>query len=125
MSFGPGVAGLEGGVGNVAERLRQPHMALLHTLLSEATRPESPIAEAYRRYHQQDRDEIADWLATTAARPDVDLEDDQLAVLLYAMFIGIHVQWRVAPEQIELEPTLAAMMSFVMSGWNRTIPLDS
>ncbi|MEM9134927.1 MAG: TetR family transcriptional regulator [Actinomycetota bacterium] len=114
----PGLDGLAAGLGEVADRFRRPHMALLHTLLSEATRDASPIAASYRRYHERDRADIAEWLAATPSRPDAEIDDEALAVLLYGLFIGIHVQWRVAPDRIDLEATLAAMTALLASGWD-------
>lgn len=92
-------------------------MDLLDGLLGEATRAGAPIAPPYRRYHERDRSDIAQWLAVAPGRPEDALDDDTLAVLLYALFIGIHVQWRVDPDRIDLGSTLAAMVTLIGSGW--------
>lgn len=105
----PGLSALDRSAKDIAQRLREPHMALLHTLLGEASKPDSAIRDAYAKYHEDGRTEIRSWLEDS---PDVavsDVDSDELSTLIYALVIGIHVQWRIDPDRIDLDHTLATM----------------
>jgi TetR/AcrR family acrAB operon transcriptional repressor len=111
--IGPGLGGLAESADDTLAHMRAPHMALLHALLGEATRPESPLREPYIEHHRRDRSLLEDWLAQS---PDVErlgMDDEALARLIYAMLIGIHVQWRVDPERVDLEANLDAALQLL------------
>lgn len=111
--FTPGLERLDETMEEVAIRMRAGPMAMLHTLLGEATKPESEIRDSYVEFHERDREAIGQWLNAdpTLVMPGVDAAE--IERLIYAMFIGIHVQWRVDPDRIDLEATLGAMASLL------------
>lgn len=77
---------------------------LLITLLLEALEPDSPIHHQYVELHTTMRRTVAAWVAQPhpAFRlPDGTTPDD-VGTLVLAATIGIHQQWRVAPERVDL-----------------------
>ncbi len=109
----PGVEHLDGAMAEVGSRLREPHMALLHTLLGEASKPDSAIRDAYADYHERDRSAVQSWLSDSPGVDVADLGSGDLSTLIYAMIIGINVQWRINPERIDLDDSLQAMSALL------------
>ncbi len=105
----PVVDDLESSILEVGKRMREPHMALLHTLLAEANKPDSPIRERYAAHHERDRDAVRAWLDHSPTVEVRGLDPADLSTLLYAMIIGINVQWRIDPDKVDLDTTLTAM----------------
>lgn len=109
----PGVDDLEGTITDIGARLREPHMALLHTLLGEASKPDSAIRDTYAAYHERDRGAVQAWLADSPGVEVEGVESGDLSELIYAMIIGINVQWRINPEQVDLDNSLRAMSALL------------
>lgn len=105
----PGLGNLESVMTQVATRMRAPHMAVLHALIGEAGRPDSNIHASYEDFHEKDRRAIAEWLRGDPELTMPGADGDSVEVLIYAMFIGIHVQWRISPERVDLDAALKAM----------------
>lgn len=112
VGFG-GSGGVEETLADVANLMRQPHMALLHTLLGQASKPDSDIHDAYVGMHEHDRQAIQSWLelAPDFAIPGLDAK--QQSFLMYALMVGIHVQWRVAPDSVDLDESMALVAAFL------------
>lgn len=96
--------------------LREPQMAFLMTVLADASQPDSPAHDRYVEFHRKNRQDIEGWLDTTVGLHLEGVEDDALAAVIYAMFVGLHVQWRVAPELVDLQAGLNAMAALLKAG---------
>lgn len=100
----PGPDGLAQLTEQVEAFTRQHLTKLLITLLLEALEPDSPIHHQYVELHTTMRRIIAAWVAQP--HPECRLPDgttpDDIGTLALAATIGIHQQWRVAPDRIDL-----------------------
>ncbi|WP_059008217.1 TetR/AcrR family transcriptional regulator [Streptomyces specialis] len=84
---------------------RMPTSKLLITLIAEAVEPDSPLHGRYAALHDAMRAQIRAWLAPAALPRGFDL--DALAVLFLAVLVGVHQQWRVSPDAVDLESVYA------------------
>lgn len=98
------VAGLEG-------LFTRPTTKLFVTLLVEAMEPGSPIHGRYAAIHETLREHCRQWLSRTALPEGVSA--DALAVAFIGAGIGIHQQWLVAPDKVDLTGALAALRYLV------------
>lgn len=112
VGFG-GSGGVEETLADVANLMRQPHMALLHTLLGQASKPDSDIRDAYVGIHEHDRRTIQAWLDRTPDLAIPGLDAEQQSFLMYSVMVGIHVQWRVAPDSVDLDESMASVATFL------------
>ncbi len=113
QEIAPGLDNLEQATAAIADRMRQPHMGLLHMLLGEATKPDSPIRDSYVAYHDRDRATIRQWITDSQWVDLPGIDQETLAILIYSLFIGIHLQWRISPEQIDLDESLSGLATLV------------
>ncbi|WP_025738436.1 TetR family transcriptional regulator [Mycobacterium genavense] len=88
------------------EFIRRPTTRLLITLTAEALEPDSPVHGFYAELHRTMRKWLKNWTEQMPLPAGVN-RDDVVTVLTGAA-IGIHQQWRVAPEEIDLDQTFAA-----------------
>lgn len=89
----------------------QPTTKLLVTLLVEALEPDSPIRERYVAIHDTLRGHCKRWLDRFA--PLTGLSTEALAVAIVGAGIGIHQQWLVAPDRVDVGQSLAALRALV------------
>ncbi|MEU6074106.1 TetR/AcrR family transcriptional regulator [Micromonospora sp. NPDC047074] len=109
---GPGVeTGLDHMLKGLDTLFAQPTTKLFVTLLVEALEPDSPIHDRYVEIHDTLRGHCKRWLDRFA--PTVALSTDALAVAIVGAGIGIHQQWLVAPDRVDIGQSLAALRALV------------
>jgi len=106
-------AGIDAGIARVHEFLRQPTTRLLITLVAEAVEPDSPVHAFYADLHRTMRKSTAIWFDTLAMPPGVSRDD--YATVILGMIIGVHQQWQIARDEIDLDQTLAALKAILVS----------
>jgi AcrR family transcriptional regulator len=89
----------------------QPTTKLFVTLLVEALEPDSPIRDRYVAIHDTLRGHCKRWLDRFA--PLTGLSTEALAVAIVGAGIGIHQQWLVAPDRVDVGQSLAALRALV------------
>ncbi|MEV4124491.1 TetR/AcrR family transcriptional regulator [Nocardia sp. NPDC049707] len=75
---------------------------LFVTLYVEAVKPDSPIHDRYAALHDRLRESVKQWIERSSVRLPEAITSDDLAVLLVGAGIGIHLQWAMAPEKINM-----------------------
>ncbi|MFE6743597.1 TetR/AcrR family transcriptional regulator [Streptomyces tubercidicus] len=98
-------------MGGADALLAQPTTKLFVTLLVEALEPGSPIHGRYVEIHNTLRDHCRRWLERLPLLPGLSAET--LSVTLIGAGIGIHQQWLLAPERVDLQQSLAALRTLV------------
>jgi TetR/AcrR family transcriptional regulator, acrAB operon repressor len=92
-------------------RLHQPQAILLAALLSESFRADSPTHERYRDWHARLRQRVVDLVESSEGElelpPDVDA--GTYASIVVGTLIGLHLQWRLAPDLVDLDRSTAAV----------------
>ncbi|MER7334106.1 MULTISPECIES: TetR/AcrR family transcriptional regulator [unclassified Micromonospora] len=91
--------------------LAQPTTRLFVTLLVEALEPDSPIHDRYVAIHDTLRGHCKRWLDRSA--PPAGLSTEALAVAIIGAGMGIHQQWLIAPDRVDIEQSLAALRALV------------
>lgn len=109
LHSGPPAATPGEGIDEVLRFVRQPATRLLITLLAEAVEPDSPVHDFYAELHRGMRKWVASWTHGSPLRPGVSHEE--FALVLTAAIIGVHQQWRVAPDDIDLDRAFSTLKS--------------
>ncbi|MGW3045575.1 TetR/AcrR family transcriptional regulator [Kitasatospora sp. NPDC001159] len=104
-----GPDGLDRALDRALEFTRLPAARLFITLIAEAVEPGSPLHHRYAELHRALRGAIRTWLAP--AVPATHVDPDDLATIVLGTLIGIHQQWRISPEDIDLERVYATVRS--------------
>lgn len=91
----------------VMDFVRAPATRLFITLIGEAMEADSPLRGHFARLHGAMRQGVRAHLPAASLPEGVD--PDALAVALVGIVIGIDVQWRVAPEAVDLDAVQAAL----------------
>ncbi len=94
--------------------IRLPVTRLFITLLAEAVEVGSPIREHYARLHAALRQGIRARIPAEALPAGTTPE--AFAVLLVGAVIGVHAQWRVAPEAVDLQAVRTAIHALLPAG---------
>jgi len=89
----------------------QPTTKLFVTLLVEALEPDSQVHDRYVAIHDTLRGHCKRWLDRFASPAGVSTE--ALAVAIVGAGIGIHQQWLVAPDRVDIGQSLAALRTLV------------
>ncbi|MDY7103651.1 MAG: TetR family transcriptional regulator [Actinomycetota bacterium] len=99
------------------ELSRRPQAMLLTSLLGESFREDSATHERYRHWHDRCRRTIAELLDEWS--DELDLPDGvdvrSLAAVLFGAGMGLHQQWRLAPDLVDLEASFAALEAVVLA----------
>ncbi|GAA4022280.1 hypothetical protein GCM10022247_53120 [Allokutzneria multivorans] len=82
---------------------RSPSTKLFATLVGEAVEPGSAPHKWYADLHESLRRRISTWLGRADLPADVNA--DELATVVLGAVVGIHMQWRIAPDAIDLNRT--------------------
>lgn len=85
----------------VMDFIRLPAARLFITLLAEAVEDGSPIREQYARLHAALRQGVQARIPAEVLPAGASAE--AFTVLLVGAVIGVHAQWRVAPEVVDLD----------------------
>ncbi|AXB41392.1 TetR/AcrR family transcriptional regulator [Amycolatopsis albispora] len=80
-----------------------PSTQLFVTLIAEAMEPGSPLRKWYADLHGALRDQVRSWIEGAELADGVRAEE--LSVLLLGAVMGIHQQWRIAPDSVDLDRT--------------------
>ncbi|MCW2623328.1 helix-turn-helix domain-containing protein [Mycobacterium sp.] len=114
----PRSAGLSGGLEYAREFTGRPASRLLITLLAEAVEPGSPVHGFYAELHAAMRKWIADWTTTEATPRGVSRED--FVTIVLAAIIGIHQQYRVDHDAINLDAAFSALHTILTAGADKS-----
>jgi len=123
-----GAQGLSNYFDEMREHARQPQAALLASLLADSFREASYAHDRYRDYHSQHR-ELLENLVTNSPDdfqvPDgIDIET--YVSVLYGAIVGLHMQWRLAPDLVDFEAGMAALKAIAISaGATNSTPAES
>lgn len=98
-------------VEHVLDFIRAPTSRLFITLIGEAVEAGSPIREHYAQLHAALRQAVQARVPMAALPAGLDPE--AVTVLLVGAVIGVHVQWRVFPEAVDLDAVEAAMRALL------------
>lgn len=98
---------LEATISALVEFTRSRSAKLFLTLLAEANEPGSPLRSWYADLHQGMRAQARAWFAIPGAAEEADV--DALSTVIVGAIMGIHQQWRIAPDAIDLEATYAEL----------------
>ncbi|MGH8881193.1 MAG: TetR/AcrR family transcriptional regulator [Stackebrandtia sp.] len=98
-------------VAGAVDFIRLPSTRLFITLLAEAVEVDSPLREHYARLHAAVREGVRAWLPADVLPDGVDPE--AFTVVLVGAVFGVHAQWRVAPEAVDLDAVQAALSALI------------
>lgn len=99
--------GSTGAIEALESLFRQPTTRLFVTLLVEALEPGSSVRDRYAAIHRALRERCVAWLEQFPIPDDVDRA--ALAAAFVGAGVGIHQQWLLAPDEVDLEQSLAAL----------------
>ncbi len=90
---------------------------MLISLLLEAMEPDSPIHNQYVELHTTIRGIYARWAARDDVAPRLPsgLTPDDVGTLILAATVGLHQQWRLAPERVDLHRAYQALRHLITS----------
>ncbi|WP_433221248.1 TetR family transcriptional regulator [Microtetraspora malaysiensis] len=94
--------------------IRLPVTRLFITLLAEAVEGDSPIREHYARLHAALREAVQARISEEAL--PAGTVPEAFAVVLVGALIGVHAQWRVAPEAVDLDAVHATLRVLLPEG---------
>jgi TetR/AcrR family acrAB operon transcriptional repressor len=106
--------GIAEALGSTIESLKSPQARLLITVMSEAIEDGSPLRPRYAELHATIRDLFAQWVAAESLPAGVSRKAWATTVLGAVM--GIHLQWRIAPEKVDIDQAGASLRSLVLAG---------
>ncbi len=91
----------------LGEFTRSPSTKLFVTLIAEAMEPGSPLHKWYADLHAALRARVRAWLERAELPGGVDAE--HLSTVLLGTVMGIHQQWRIAPDAVDLDRAYATV----------------
>jgi AcrR family transcriptional regulator len=93
---------------------RDPCARLLPMLLFESLRDGSPLREPYAERYQLFRQQFATW-AEHHRNPGwpANLSPDRFATVVWGALIGMHLQWRLDPDRVDLDAAVEALESLI------------
>lgn len=103
----PGPDALDEALREAVAFTRLPSTRLFITLLAEAVEPGSPLHQRYADLHQAMRDQVRSWVTLVDLPAGIGAEE--LSTVLMGTLIGIHQQWRIAPDTVKLDATYATV----------------
>ncbi|MEV6911214.1 TetR/AcrR family transcriptional regulator [Amycolatopsis sp. NPDC051071] len=92
---------------------RHPSTQLFVTLIAEAMEPGSALHKWYADLHKALRDQVRSWVERAELADDVRAEE--LSIVLLGTVMGVHQQWRIAPDSIDLDRTYATFGALLRS----------
>lgn len=112
----PGADGLSAHFDGLKEWLHTPTARMLSTVLFEALRPDSSYRDKYWEFHESSRARFVGWSErtnATAPRKGTAAPRD-LAVVMLGAIMGIHLQYQLRPEGIDLDAALEALFEIIV-----------
>ncbi|WP_033442206.1 TetR/AcrR family transcriptional regulator [Saccharothrix sp. NRRL B-16314] len=104
---------LDRSLDRLAAFTRSPSTKLFITLMAEAVEPDSPLHQRYGDLHRALRDQVRSKVE------QVDLPDgvgaEELSTVLLGAIIGVHLQWRIAPDAVDLDRTYSTVGALLRS----------
>ncbi|MBA8956170.1 TetR/AcrR family transcriptional regulator [Actinomadura namibiensis] len=97
--------------------IRMPVTRLFITLLAEAVEVGSPIREHYAQLHAALRQGVRSRIPAEALPPGTTPE--AFTVVLVGAVIGVHAQWRVAPEAVDLDAVRTTIRALLPASLER------
>lgn len=92
---------------------RRPSTKLFITLMAEAVEPDSALHRWYADLHAALRDQVRTSVEQAELPRGVGTEE--LSAILLGTIMGIHQQWRIAPDVIDLDRTYATAGALLRS----------
>lgn len=92
---------------------RSPSTKLFITLLAEAVEPDSALHRWYADLHRALRERVRARVERIALPDGVGAEE--LSTVLLGTIMGVHQQWRIAPDTVDLERTYAVVGALLRS----------
>ncbi len=92
---------------------RSPSAKLFITLLAEAVEPDSPLHKWYADLHKTLRDQVRSWVEQAELPGNIGPEE--LSTIVVGAIMGIHQQWRIAPDAVDLERTYTTVGALLRS----------
>jgi TetR/AcrR family transcriptional regulator, acrAB operon repressor len=92
---------------------RSPSTKLFITLMAEAVEPDSALHKWYADLHKALRDHARSWVEQAELPDGVGAEE--LSTILLGTIMGIHQQWRISPDAVDLERTYATVGALLRS----------
>jgi len=86
---------------------QRPSAKLFITLFAEAVEPDSALHKWYADLHKTLRDQVRSWVEQVELPSGIGAEE--LSTILVGAIMGIHQQWRIAPDAVDLERTYATV----------------
>ena len=111
LSGSPRPVGVAEGIDQVRDFLLQPTTRLLITLIAEAVEPDSPVHDFYSEFHRVMRRWVTSW--TDALKLPTGVSREEFVTVVAGAIIGVHQQWRVAPNDVDLDRALAAVKAML------------
>jgi TetR/AcrR family acrAB operon transcriptional repressor len=113
----PGPDALDRALRSAAEFTTSPTTGLFVTLLVEAIEPGSQLRQRYADLHHALREQVRLMLAGTELPGGLDAE--AVAVIVIGAIMGIHQQWRIAPDAVDLESTYLTLRALLDTSTHR------
>ncbi|WP_431972612.1 TetR/AcrR family transcriptional regulator [Nocardia sp. bgisy134] len=107
------VTSFEDALDQLFEHIRQPTSRLAITLLAEAIEPDSPLTAVCADLQATLRKWLADSLGGVTLPSGMN--EDTFITVVHGSIIGVHQQWRVAPEAIDLDTACAAIKTLFVA----------
>lgn len=95
--------------------IRSEDGLLLVTLLLEALGPHPELRPAYAEQHQRVRDNLVEWFERND-EGGLPAQPKGLALVVLGALIGMHLQWRVDPDRVDLDAGFQALGALVERG---------
>ncbi|SDM40682.1 TetR/AcrR family transcriptional regulator [Allokutzneria albata] len=92
---------------------RSPSTKLFVTLIAEAIEPGSKLHKWYADLHEALRGRVRSWVGR-ADLPD-GIGAEELSTVVLGVVMGVHQQWRIAPDAVDLERTYTALGGLLRS----------
>jgi TetR/AcrR family acrAB operon transcriptional repressor len=90
-----------------------PETRLLIMVMAEAIEEGSSLAPWYAKVHAAMRAQLRDWVRPRDLPAGVTA--DGWATVVMAAMMGIHQQWRLSPDTVDLDQAASALRAFVLS----------
>lgn len=106
-------AGVDEAIDQIRDFVGEPTTRLLITLIAEAVEPGSPVHAFYAEMHRSMRRWVMGWV--DALEMPAGVSQEAFVAVVTGAIIGVHQQWRVAPDDVDLDTTLAALKAVILA----------